>query len=71
MEMLEEYGYICREKIHGANGNNKSGIMVFVNPKIWTINIIDIFGIQEFPIVLKMLIVYEIKNAKSYGFHKF
>ncbi len=34
IEMLEEYGYLCREKIQGANGNNKSGIMVFVNPKI-------------------------------------
>ena len=34
MEMLEEYGYICREKIQGANGNNKSRIMVFINSKI-------------------------------------
>ncbi len=33
-EMLEEYGYIRREAIQGANGNNKSGIMVFINPNI-------------------------------------
>ncbi|MCM1228436.1 MAG: YfjI family protein, partial [Clostridium sp.] len=33
-EMLEEYGYISRETIQGANGNNKSGIMVFINPNI-------------------------------------
>ncbi|MGN0621250.1 MAG: YfjI family protein [Porcipelethomonas sp.] len=32
MDMLEEYNYIHREKIQGANGNNKSGIMVFINP---------------------------------------
>lgn len=34
MDMLEEYGYIHREKAEGANGNNKSGIMVFINPNI-------------------------------------
>lgn len=34
MEMLEEYGYIKRDTVPGANGNNKSGIMVFINPNI-------------------------------------
>lgn len=34
MEMLEEYNYLRRETIQGANGNNKSGIMVFINPNI-------------------------------------
>lgn len=34
MDMLEEYGYLRRETIQGANGNNKSGIMVFINPNI-------------------------------------
>ena len=34
MEMLEEYNYLRRETIQGANGNNKSGIMVFINPHI-------------------------------------
>ena len=34
MEMLVEYGYLRRETIQGANGNNKSGIMVFINPHI-------------------------------------
>ena len=33
-EMLEEYGYIRRETIKGANGNNKSGIMIYINPNI-------------------------------------
>ena len=34
MDMLEEYNYLHRETIQGANGNNKSGIMVFINPNI-------------------------------------
>jgi hypothetical protein len=34
LAMLEEYGYIHREKVEGANGNNKSGIMIYVNPGI-------------------------------------
>ena len=34
MDMLEEYGYLRRETVQGANGNNKSGIMVFINPHI-------------------------------------
>lgn len=34
MDMLEEYGYIAREIIRGANGNNKSGVMVYINPNI-------------------------------------
>lgn len=34
MDMLEEYNYLRREKVQGANGNNKSGIMVFINPNI-------------------------------------
>ncbi len=34
MEMLEEYNYLRREKVEGANGNNKSGIMIFINPNI-------------------------------------
>lgn len=34
MGMLEEYSYLRREKVEGANGNNKSGIMVFINPNI-------------------------------------
>ena len=34
MEMLEEYNYLRREKVKGANGNNKSGVMVFINPNI-------------------------------------
>ena len=34
MDMLEEYNYIRREKVPGTNGNNKSGIMVYVNPNI-------------------------------------
>ena len=34
MDMLEEYNYLRRETIQGANGNNKSGIMVFINPNI-------------------------------------
>lgn len=34
MDMLKEYSYIHRETIQGANGNNKSGIMVFINPNI-------------------------------------
>lgn len=33
-EMLEEYGYIRRETVQGANGNNKNGIMVYINPNI-------------------------------------
>ncbi|MDE6833914.1 MAG: DUF3987 domain-containing protein [Ruminococcus sp.] len=33
-EMLEEYGYIRRETVKGANGNNKSGIMIYINPNI-------------------------------------
>lgn len=32
--MLEEYGYLRRETVQGVNGNNKSGIMVFINPHI-------------------------------------
>ena len=34
MDMLEEYNYLRREKVEGANGNNKSGIIVFINPNI-------------------------------------
>ena len=34
MDMLEEYNYLRREKVEGANGNNKGGIMVFINPNI-------------------------------------
>ncbi|MBR1423819.1 MAG: DUF3987 domain-containing protein [Ruminococcus sp.] len=34
VDMLEEYNYIHRVKVEGANGNNKSGIMVFINPNI-------------------------------------
>ena len=34
MNMLEDYGYLCREKIEGANGNNKSGILVSINPNL-------------------------------------
>ncbi|SDA25002.1 Protein of unknown function [Ruminococcus sp. YE71] len=34
MEMLEEYNYLRRVTIQGANGNNKSGIMAFINPNI-------------------------------------
>ena len=34
MDMLEEYNYLRREKVEGANGNNKSGTMVFINPLI-------------------------------------
>ncbi|MBR1824142.1 MAG: DUF3987 domain-containing protein, partial [Ruminococcus sp.] len=34
MDMLEEYNYLRRVTIQGANGNNKSGIMVFINPNI-------------------------------------
>lgn len=34
MDMLEDYNYLHREKIQGVNGNNKSGIMIFVNPNI-------------------------------------
>lgn len=34
MDMLEDYNYLHREKVQGANGNNKSGIMIFVNPNI-------------------------------------
>jgi hypothetical protein len=34
MEMLEEYNYLRRKKVEGANGNNKSGIMIFINPNI-------------------------------------
>ena len=34
VDMLEEYNYLRREKVRGANDNNKSGIMVFINPKI-------------------------------------
>ncbi len=34
MDMLEECGYFHREKAEGRNGNNESGIMVFINPNI-------------------------------------
>lgn len=34
LDMLDEYGYIYREKIQGANDNNKNRIMVFINPNI-------------------------------------
>lgn len=34
VDMLEEYKYLRRETVRGANGNNKSGIMVFINPQI-------------------------------------
>lgn len=34
VDMLEDYGYIRREIVSGANGNNKSGVMVFINPNI-------------------------------------
>ena len=34
MDMLEEYNYIHREKVQGANSNNKGGVMVFINPNI-------------------------------------
>ena len=35
-EMLEEYGYLHRETIPAANGCNRSGIMVYINPHIRT-----------------------------------
>ena len=35
-DMLEEYGYIHRETIPAANGCNRSGIMVYINPHIHT-----------------------------------
>lgn len=34
VDMLEDYGYLRREVVHGSNGNNKSGIMVFINPYV-------------------------------------
>lgn len=33
--MLEEYGYIKRKTVQGANGNNKSSIVLHVNPLIY------------------------------------
>jgi len=36
MEMLEEYGYLRRETIPAANGCNRSGTMVYINPHIRT-----------------------------------
>lgn len=36
MEMLEEYGYLRRETIPAANGCNRSGVMVYINPHIRT-----------------------------------
>lgn len=35
MIMLEEYGYIKRKTLQGANGNNKSSIVLHVNPLIY------------------------------------
>ena len=34
VDMLEDYGYIVREVLPGANDNNRSGVMIYVNPKI-------------------------------------
>jgi len=34
VDMLEEYDYLRRVIIPGANGNNKSGILIFINPNI-------------------------------------
>ena len=34
VNMLEEYGYVRREIVPAANDNNKSAMMVYVNPKI-------------------------------------
>lgn len=36
MDMLEEYGYLRRETIPAANGCNRAGIMVYINPHIHT-----------------------------------
>lgn len=36
MDMLEEYGYLRRETIPAANGCNRSGVMVYINPHIHT-----------------------------------
>lgn len=35
MTMLEEYGYIFRETVSGANNNPKNAVKVYVNPKIY------------------------------------
>ena len=35
LDLLEEYGYIRREEVAGANGNNKSSIMVHINPRLY------------------------------------
>ena len=37
MIMLEEYGYIKRKTVQGANGNNKSSIVLYVNPLIYNL----------------------------------
>ncbi|MBO4867979.1 MAG: hypothetical protein J5582_15680 [Ruminococcus sp.] len=34
VDILDEYNYLRRETIQGVNGNNKSRIMVFINPNI-------------------------------------
>lgn len=36
MDMLEEYGYLRRETVPAANGCNRSGLMVYINPHIRT-----------------------------------
>ena len=38
LEMLEEYGYIRRESIRGANNNPKTAVVVHVNPKIYELS---------------------------------
>lgn len=38
LEMLEEYGYIRRESIRGANNNPKTALIVHVNPKIYELS---------------------------------
>lgn len=34
VDMLEEYDYLRRVIVEGANGNNKSSILIFINPNI-------------------------------------
>ena len=38
VNMLEDYGYIRRESIRGANNNPKTAVVVHVNPKIYELS---------------------------------
>lgn len=61
--MLEEYGYIKRKTVQGANGNNKSSIVLHVNPLIYNSRIINIFStidtLRKKPIMSIMLKVHK------------